>query len=139
MPGLRLDAHKVSLCRAITRVRPLLVPEKSGRIACLMDTAVEVVTQVRSLRNFGNVDSAHSIIARKRMTINGTHTDACPDLEDALLQDGGSLYFVSDKVHGPPPDGLSNTQADIFSDVQDMVLDTLEGLSGCIMAYGQTG
>ncbi|CAL5227935.1 g10982 [Coccomyxa viridis] len=58
---------------------------------------------------------------------------------EVVSQDGGTLYFLSDKVHGLPPDGLSNTQADIFSDVQDMMLDTLEGLNGCIMAYGQTG
>jgi hypothetical protein len=54
------------------------------------------------------------------------------------LQDGSSLHFSFDKVHGLP-DGAHNSQADIFSDVQDIVLSVLEGLNGCIMAYGQTG
>ncbi|CAL5220572.1 g2610 [Coccomyxa viridis] len=66
---------------------------------------------------------------------------ACP-LENTLevvSQDGSSLHFNKfDKVHGFP-DGASNTQADIFSDVQDIVLSTLEGLSGCVMVFGQTG
>ena len=54
------------------------------------------------------------------------------------MQDSSSLHFTFDKVHGLP-DGAGNTQGDIFSDVQDLVLSTLEGLNGCIMAYGQTG
>lgn len=54
------------------------------------------------------------------------------------LQDGSSLQFSFDKVHGFP-DGAHNSQADIFSDVQDIVLSVLQGLNGCIMAYGQTG
>jgi len=54
------------------------------------------------------------------------------------LQDGSSLQFSFDKVHGLP-DGAGNTQADIFADIQDIVLSALQGLNGCIMAYGQTG
>ena len=54
------------------------------------------------------------------------------------MQDSSSLHFTFDKVHGPP-DGAANTQGDIFSDIQDIVLSTLGGLNGCIMAYGQAG
>ncbi|CAL5227934.1 g10981 [Coccomyxa viridis] len=54
-------------------------------------------------------------------------------------QDGSSLHFNKfDKLHGLP-NGASNTQADIFSNVQDIVLSTLEGLSRCVMVFGQTG
>ena len=55
-----------------------------------------------------------------------------------LLQYGSSQKFTFDKVHGLP-NGAGNTQADIFSDVQDIVLSTLEGVNGCVMIYGQTG
>ena len=54
------------------------------------------------------------------------------------MQDSSSLHFTFDKVHGLP-DGAANTQGDIFSDIQDIVLSTLDGLNGCVMAYGQTG
>ena len=54
------------------------------------------------------------------------------------MQDGSSLHFTFDKVHGLP-NGAANTQADVFSDIQDIVLSTLQGLNGCVMAYGQTG
>ena len=54
------------------------------------------------------------------------------------MQNDSSPQFTFDKVHGLPY-GASNTQTDIFSDVQDIVLGTLEGLNGCIMAYGQAG
>ncbi len=59
------------------------------------------------------------------------------------MQEGRSLQFIFDEVHGPP-NGAGNTQADIFSDIQDIVLGTvpwvtLEGVNGCVMAYGQTG
>ena len=50
----------------------------------------------------------------------------------------GSQDFTFDKVHGLP-DGASNTQAAIFSEIQDIVLGTLEGLDGCIMACDQSG
>ncbi len=54
------------------------------------------------------------------------------------LQEGDSLLFTFDKVHGPPS-GAGNTQADIFRDIQDIVLGTLEGVNGWVMAHGQTG
>ena len=54
------------------------------------------------------------------------------------MQDGSSLHFTFDKVHGIP-NGADNTQADVFGDIQDLVLSTLEGLNGCVMASGQTG
>ncbi len=54
------------------------------------------------------------------------------------MQDGGSLHFLFDKVHGLP-NGASNTQANTFSDIQDIVQSTLEGLNGSVLAYGQTG
>lgn len=54
------------------------------------------------------------------------------------VQDGSSLPFSYDKVHGQPK-GTSNSQADIFSGVSDIVQSVLQGFNGCIMAYGQTG
>ena len=65
-------------------------------------------------------------------------THAWPDAVNLFLQDGSSLHFTFDKVHGLPT-GAGNTQADIFGDVQDIVLSTLECVNGCVMAYGQTG
>lgn len=53
------------------------------------------------------------------------------------LQEGTSHQLIFDKVHGLH--GASNTQADIFSDIHDIVMGMLEGLNGCVVAYGQTG
>ena len=55
-----------------------------------------------------------------------------------ILQEGSSLQFPFDKVH-VLPNGASNTQSDIFKDVQDIVLSPLEGRNGCVIAYGLEG
>ncbi len=64
--------------------------------------------------------------------------NAWPDIWHNSLQEGSSLQSTFDKVHGLP-NGASNTQADIFSDIQDVVLSPLEGLSAFVIAFGQAG
>ena len=55
-----------------------------------------------------------------------------------MVQDRTATHFSFDKVHGFPS-GSSNTQAEVFSEIRDIVQSVLHGFNGCIMAYGQTG
>ena len=110
--------------------------EKLGCISCLSDNTLEVMPKVQCS---ANLNQHHT-----RVQVQIFNLPICGQLLvwlDVLkmsLQDGSSLQFMFDKVHGLPK-GACNTQADIFSDIQDIVLSTLEGLNGCVMAYGQTG
>ncbi|CAL5227933.1 g10980 [Coccomyxa viridis] len=97
-----------------------------------------VPSDVGQTRNTSNI----RVIARVRPPVASEKSGCtvCPldNTLEVVSQDGSSLQFILDKVHGLP-NGDSNTQADVFSDIQDIVLRPLEGLNGCVMIYGQTG